>query len=228
MSTPNGFRARRPLRAILPPTGFMVAFLAFSSGTAMPAAAQVSDHARDVPAIDAADIASLRPVVDESRVQTAGPVPGDLVARIATDKGDIWLKLFPALAPRTVENFIGLARRDYYDGILFHRVIPDFMIQTGDPSATGRGGESLWGGRFGDEFHPDLIHLPGALSMANAGPDTNGSQFFIVQKSDGTPWLDNRHSVFGQTFAGHDVIDAVVHAGNANSRMNDVAIYRVR
>jgi peptidyl-prolyl cis-trans isomerase B (cyclophilin B) len=116
-----------------------------------------------------------------------------LTATIHTDKGDIRLTLFPDQAPLTVLNFVNLAKRGFYDGRTFHRVIPDFMIQGGCPIGNGTGGP---GYRFKDEFSPDLKHdKPGILSMANAGPHTNGSQFFITHVP--TPWLDNKHAVFG-------------------------------
>jgi len=140
--------------------------------------------------------------------QTAPPEAGDQIAVIETTMGTIKIKLFPTKAPKTVENFVGLIEKGYYDGIIFHRVIPDFMIQGGDPTGTGMGGESLWGGKFEDEFSPDLKNIQGALSMANAGPNTNGSQFFIVH-AEATPWLDGAHSVFGQVFEGMDVVDAI-------------------
>lgn len=117
-----------------------------------------------------------------------------LTAHIDTSKGKISLTLFEDKAPKTVANFVNLATRGYYDGLSFHRVINDFMIQGGCPNGDGRGGP---GYTFEDEFHPDLIHdEPGKLSMANAGPGTNGSQFFITHVP--TPWLDNRHTVFGE------------------------------
>lgn len=123
-------------------------------------------------------------------------------ATLETDKGDIIIELFADKTPRTVNNFVFLAREGYYDGTIFHRVISDFMAQGGDPTGTGRGGP---GYRFEDEFHPQLRHdKPGILSMANAGPNTNGSQFFITHVP--TPWLDNRHSVFGQVTQGLDVL----------------------
>ncbi len=166
------------------------------------------------------------------------PVKGDLIAIMKTNRGDIKFKLFPDKAPKTVENFTTLAENGYYEGIIFHRVIKDFMIQGGDPTGTGRGGESIWGSAFEDEFDISLHNLNGALSMANAGPNTNGSQFFIVQaksvdaglleqmeeigermfpaqtvadykKVGGTPWLDFKHSVFGQVYDGMDVVDAI-------------------
>ena len=153
---------------------------------------------------------------------------------LETSMGSIQLQLFPEQAPKTVENFVTHAKAGYYDGLTFHRVIPNFMIQGGDPTGTGTGGESIWGHPFEDEFSPELYNLRGALSMANAGPNTNGSQFFIVQDTDmteqmqnqmkdagfpeeivkayqngGTPWLDFRHTVFGQVIKGMDVVDAI-------------------
>lgn len=126
-------------------------------------------------------------------------------ATIKTNRGDIVIDLYADKAPRTVNNFVSLARDSFYDGVTFHRVIKDFMIQTGDPTGTGRGGP---GYRFADEFHPNLIHDgPGVLSMANAGPNTNGSQFFITHVA--TDWLDNKHAVFGKVRRGQDVVDAI-------------------
>jgi cyclophilin family peptidyl-prolyl cis-trans isomerase len=123
-------------------------------------------------------------------------------AIIHTDLGDIKLELFASKTPKTVNNFVFLAKQSFYDNTIFHRVIKDFMVQGGDPTGTGRGGP---GYRFNDEFHPSLKHnKPGILSMANAGPGTNGSQFFITHVP--TPWLDNRHSVFGQVTTGMDVV----------------------
>lgn len=155
-----------------------------------------------------------------------------------TNKGDIKIALFPEIAPKTVENFLTHAKNGYYNGIIFHRVIEDFMIQGGDPTGTGMGGESIWGKSFADEFSLEAFNLNGALSMANAGPNTNGSQFFIVTakqvpaqmlqqlkdggwpeaiveayaKDGGTPWLDNRHTVFGQVVDGMDVVYAIEQA----------------
>ena len=128
-----------------------------------------------------------------------------LQAVIKTDKGDIKLELYDQKTPLTVANFVNLAKRGYYDGIVFHRVISGFMIQGGDPTGTGRGGP---GYRFEDEFDPSLRHDgPGVLSMANAGPGTNGSQFFITHVA--TPHLDGRHSVFGRVLEGQSVVDAI-------------------
>ncbi len=134
--------------------------------------------------------------IDESKSYTA---------TIQTNRGDIEIDLHADKAPRTVNNFVALARDGFYDGVKFHRVIADFMIQGGDPTGSGSGGP---GYRFGDEFHPELLHDgPGVLSMANAGPNTNGSQFFITHGA--TNWLDNKHSVFGRVRSGQDVVDAI-------------------
>lgn len=169
--------------------------------------------------------------------QTARPQQGEQIAVIRTNMGDIRVRFFPQYAPKAVENFITHARDGYYDGVIFHRVLNDFMIQGGDPSGTGAGGESIWGRPFEDEVTPELHNLRGALSMANAGPGTNGSQFFIVQKQEctereidyfasrgitltpeerqlyttygGTPWLDGAHTVFGQVYDGMDTVDYI-------------------
>lgn len=170
--------------------------------------------------------------------QTQAPASGEEVAVIKTSKGDIFVRLFPEHAPKAVENFKTHAKNGYYDGLIFHRVINDFMIQGGDPTGSGMGGESIWGKSFEDEFTPELHNLRGALSMANAGPNTNGSQFFIVQAKQvsddmldqletapeelfptecvreyealgGTPWLDYKHTVFGQVYDGMDVVDDI-------------------
>jgi cyclophilin family peptidyl-prolyl cis-trans isomerase len=126
-------------------------------------------------------------------------------AVLHTDKGDINIELFVDKTPRTVNNFVFLAREGFYDGTLFHRVIADFMVQGGDPTGTGRGGP---GYKFKDEFVSALRHdKPGILSMANAGPNTNGSQFFITHVP--TPWLDGKHSVFGQVTGGLDVLFSI-------------------
>ena len=170
--------------------------------------------------------------------QLSSAEKGETVAIMKTNMGEIKIRLFPQFAPKSVENFITLAKNGYYNGIIFHRVINDFMIQGGDPTGTGTGGESIWGERFEDEFTPELHNFRGALCMANAGPDTNGSQFFIVQAKSvpdemldqlrmadekyyptecienyetvgGTPWLDYHHSVFGQVYDGMDTVDAI-------------------
>ena len=178
-------------------------------------------------------------------IQLSAPQKGDTLAVMHTNMGDIKIKLLPEKAPKTVENFVTHSKNGYYNGLKFHRVINDFMIQGGDPRGNGTGGESIWGGSFSDEFDPELHNLRGALSMANSGPDTNGSQFFIVQAREvpsnmleqmrdledngfpaditaayealgGTPWLDFRHTVFGQVTEGMDVVDAIAAVETVN------------
>lgn len=187
--------------------------------------------------------------------QTKQIEKGDLIAVMHTNMGDIKIKLFENEAPKTVNNFIELSKKGYYNGIIFHRVIKDFMIQGGDPTGTGMGGESIYGEKFEDEFDPKLHNIRGALSMANAGPCTNGSQFFIVQANTipdgmveqmkqltdrgfpedsiadyeelgGTPWLDFKHSVFGQVMEGMNVVDDIanVRCGAGDKPLHDVVI----
>ena len=175
------------------------------------------------------------------------------LATIKTNHGDLRIKLFPEHAPKTVANFVALSKGGYYDGVIFHRIIKDFMIQGGDPTGTGMGGESIYGESFEDEFSEELYNVRGALSMANAGPNTNGSQFFIVQnqhlpyskkeiarggwpepiaeiyaEQGGTPHLDRRHTVFGQLAdeASYEVLDAIagVETGAMDKPVEDVVI----
>ncbi len=188
------------------------------------------------------------PQLDLSKAQ--GPK-----AVIKTSLGTIEVQLFEKLAAKTVKNFVELAKKGYYDGVTFHRVIPDFMIQGGDPTGTGRGGESIYGHPFEDEFSEQLFNFNGALSMANAGPNTNGSQFFIVsnehvpanmidqmkmvgypqevidhyKKNGGTPWLDHRHTVFGQVIKGMDVVTAIskVERDQMDKPKDDVVMEKV-
>ena len=186
------------------------------------------------------------PQVDIEAVE--GPI-----ATIKTNHGDLRIKLFPEQAPKTVANFVALSKDGYYDGVIFHRIIKDFMIQGGDPTGTGMGGESIYGESFEDEFSEELYNIRGALSMANAGPNTNGSQFFIVQnqhlpyskkeiarggwpepiaeiyaEQGGTPHLDRRHTVFGQLAdeASYEVLDAIagVETGVMDKPVEDVVI----
>ncbi|AFH48366.1 Peptidyl-prolyl cis-trans isomerase A [Ignavibacterium album JCM 16511] len=150
------------------------------------------------------------------------------VAIIHTNMGTIELELFADKTPKTVENFVGLANKGYYNGVIFHRVIDNFMIQGGDPTGTGRGGQSVWGGKFEDEFVPELKHdSEGILSMANAGPNTNGSQFFITLVP--TPWLDGRHTVFGKVIKGMDVVKAIgkVPRNQQDRPLKDVVMEKV-
>ena len=188
-------------------------------------------------------------------IQTSAPKAGDTIAVMHTNMGDIKIKLFSEQVPKTVANFVELSKKGYYNGIIFHRVIKDFMIQGGDPTGTGMGGESIYGEKFEDEFDVNLHNIRGALSMANAGPNTNGSQFFIVQADScpdgmleqmrqltdrgfpeetiadyealgGTPWLDFKHSVFGQVFDGMNVVDDIanVRCGAGDRPTYDVVI----
>jgi peptidyl-prolyl cis-trans isomerase B (cyclophilin B) len=137
-------------------------------------------------------------------------------ATIQTNKGTIEIELYDDKVPKTVKNFVKLANDGFYNGLKFHRVIPDFMVQTGCPQGTGTGDP---GYKFEDEFHPDLRHSgPGVLSMANSGPNSNGSQFFITHVA--TAWLDDKHSVFGTVTSGQDVVDAI----EAGDTMESVTI----
>lgn len=130
------------------------------------------------------------------------------VAVIKTNMGTIEIELFAEQTPKTVENFVGLANKKYYNGIIFHRVIANFMIQGGDPTGTGSGGKSIWGKPFADEIVPSLVFdKPGLLAMANSGPNTNGSQFFITVVP--TSWLNGKHTIFGQVINGMDVVYAI-------------------
>ena len=177
-------------------------------------------------------------------------------ATIKTSLGEVKVQLFAKLAPKTVKNFVELAKKGYYNGVLFHRVIPDFMIQGGDPTGTGRGGESIYGEAFEDEFSDQLFNFNGALSMANAGPNTNGSQFFIVSASrvpanmleqmkmvgypqeiidhyketGGTPWLDHRHTVFGQVISGMEIVEKIskVDRDGMDKPKKDVMMNEIR
>ncbi len=178
--------------------------------------------------------------------QFADVKEGATVAEIIIkDYGTVKIQLFEEKAPKACENFITHAKEGYYDGLTFHRVIDDFMIQGGDPDGTGSGGESIWGKDFEDEITKDLMPIRGALCMANAGADTNGSQFFIVQKDDyriqdvmtlrsagvdgdlinyykevgGCGWLWDAHTVFGQVFEGMDVVDAIAQVETDSNDM---------
>lgn len=174
-------------------------------------------------------------------------------AVIKTNRGNMTFVLFPEIAPKAVENFTSHAKNGYYDGLIFHRVIKGFMIQGGDPTGTGCGGESIFGESFNDEFSIDARNYYGALSMANSGPNTNGSQFFVVQAKDvpqsllgqmeqlkdngypqevidnykdigGTPWLDFHHTVFGQLIEGAETLEDIA---NVKCGMADKPVYDV-
>ena len=180
---------------------------------------------------------------------------GEIELTIKTNQGDMSFKLFEKAIPKTVENFVTHAKNGYYNGVIFHRIINNFMIQGGDPTGTGMGGESIWGENFEDEFSMDYYHFYGALSMANAGPATNGSQFFIVQNNHldtrtlnawenggwpeeavkkyaevgGTPHLDQRHTVFGQLLEGSEVLNkiAAVETDAQDRPLEDVVITEI-
>jgi peptidyl-prolyl cis-trans isomerase A (cyclophilin A) len=167
-------------------------------------------------------------------VATIAVMPNETYAVFDTTEGKFKVKLFADKAPKTVENFVSLAEgtktgKPFYNSTVFHRVIPNFMIQGGDPEGTGRGGP---GYRFADEFHKDLKHTKaGILSMANAGPNTNGSQFFVTVAA--TPWLDNKHSVFGEVSEGYDVVQRISEVPRNSQdrplkevRLNSVVIER--
>jgi len=156
---------------------------------------------------------------DQKEISTMTELKKDTitVAVIQTTMGTIELELFADKAVKTAQNFVGLAETKYYNGIIFHRVINNFMIQGGDPAGTGSGGESIWGKPFEDEVKTGLKHSSeGILSMANAGPNTNGSQFFITLKA--TPWLDGKHTVFGKVISGMEVVKAI---GKTKTNQND-------
>eukprot|EP00761_Pharyngomonas_kirbyi_P001611 gb/GECH01001615.1/.p1 GENE.gb/GECH01001615.1/~~gb/GECH01001615.1/.p1 ORF type:complete len:163 (+),score=31.10 gb/GECH01001615.1/:1-489(+) len=147
--------------------------------------------------------------------------------RYQTSMGDIEIELYYNHAPKSCENIAGLAERGYYNGVIFHRVIKDFMIQTGDPTGTGRGGDSLWGGAFKDEITSELKHVgAGIVSMANSGPNTNRSQFFITLAP--TPWLDGRHTILGRVSSGMSVVKRIglvpVDASENNRPVEQVII----
>ncbi len=152
----------------------------------------------------------------------------DEIAVVATNMGTIKIKFFPEVAPKAVENFKGLAKKGYYNGIIFHRVIDKFMIQGGDPTGTGRDGKSLWEKPFADEFSPKhRFDRKGLLAMANAGPSTNGSQFFITLVP--TPHLNDRHTIFGEVVEGLDIVEKIgkVKTGAADKPVEPVTMTKV-
>jgi cyclophilin family peptidyl-prolyl cis-trans isomerase len=170
----------------------------FTARTVQPKSA--ADHEKAIE--DAATAAKVAQSKEAERKDE-----GIVKVKMETTLGDIHIDLFAKEAPKTVENFVTLAKKGFYDGIIFHRVIPNFMVQTGDPTGTGTGGP---GYSFPDEFSPNLKHdKPGILSMANSGPNTNGSQFFITVAP--TPWLDGKHAIFGQVTQGMDVVNQIVN-----------------
>ncbi|CAL1712579.1 unnamed protein product [Somion occarium] len=180
------------------------------------------------------DIFNERPTREEQTIATSthalktGPPPLANAATIHTTVGDMHLRLFPQQAPKAVENFVGHARSGYYENVIFHRVIPKFMIQTGDPLGDGTGGTSIWGHEFEDEFSDDLKHdRPYTVSMANAGPNTNGSQFFITTTA--TPWLDKKHTIFGRVLSGLEVVHNIenVKTNKLDKPYEDIKIINI-
>lgn len=210
----------------------------------------------DIMNIDVQKMTNLEYVDYMKRAYTQKePMKNDTIAVMETTMGTITIRLFPKAAPKAVENFIGHATSGYYEGIIFHRVMNDFMIQGGDPTGTGYHGESIWGEPFVDEFSPLALNFRGALSMANSGPNTNGSQFFIVQNPTlpedylnalkdagmadsilnfykewgGYPSLDGVHTVFGAVIDGMDVVDAIakVETDQNDKPLSDVKINKI-
>ena len=146
---------------------------------------------------------------------------------LETSLGNIEVTLKPEVAPKACENFIGLVQKKYYDGIIFHRIIKNFMIQGGDPTGTGTGGESLWGQSFGDEYSSQVkFDKPGLLAMANRGPSTNGSQFFITTVA--TPWLHMKHTIFGEITHGYEIVQKMeaVKTGAADRPIEPIKILK--
>jgi peptidylprolyl isomerase len=147
---------------------------------------------------------------------TKGAAMDNQIVVLETNRGNIEIRLFPEAAPKACENFTKLIEKGYYNGLVFHRVIKNFMIQGGDPTGTGTGGQSVWGEAFEDEFNPELkFNKPGLLAMANAGPNTNGSQFFITTVA--TPWLDMKHTIFGEVISGYDVVQKIENTATDTS-----------
>ena len=186
---------------------FLISFSLLLAGCATSASRNTPAEVPAVPQSAAAQAVAATPAVPvtavtQTEVVETGKEEKIVKIKIETTMGDIYADLYETDAPKTVGNFVTLAQKGFYDGIIFHRVIPEFMIQTGDPTGTGMGGP---GYQFKDEFSKKLRHnKPGALSMANSGPNTNGSQFFITEVP--TPFLDDKHAVFGQVTEGMDVV----------------------
>jgi len=150
------------------------------------------------------------------------------IVTLKTNQGDIEIKLFEDIAPKACKNFLALSRTGYYNGIIFHRVIENFMIQGGDPTGTGRGGESIFGSPFEDEVTSTVtFNKPGLLAMANAGPNTNGSQFFITTAA--TPWLNMKHTIFGEVISGMDVVRKIENCqkGPGNKPIQEQVILEI-
>lgn len=165
------------------------------------------------------------PSVPPSAMEDITLLQGKQTVTLATTKGDIVLELSADIAPKTVTNFVTLAQRGFYNNLTFHRVIPGFMIQGGDPKGDGTGGESIFGETFEDEIN-EMKLVRGVIAMANRGPNTNGSQFFIVH-ADATPWLDGRHTAFGKVTEGMDVLDAIAQLGDESGKPSESVTFTV-
>jgi peptidylprolyl isomerase len=173
-------------------------------------------------------VMAILPFAGCAQAEKGKAMSKEMVVVLETNQGNMELLLYPDKAPKTCENFVGLAAKGYYDGLLFHRVIKGFMIQGGDPNGNGSGGESLWGGTFEDEIAPDLqFNKAGILAMANRGPATNGSQFFITTAP--TVWLNGKHTIFGEVLKGYDVLAKIegTEVGPNNRPVEDQKIVRV-
>ncbi len=169
-----------------------------------------------------------QPTTNQEKAKVENTNDTLLVAVFDTNMGTFETQLFPDKAPKAVENFTTHAEKGYYKNVIFHRVIPNFMIQGGDPTGSGRAGESIWGKPFEDEFNSDLIFdTPGILAMANAGPNTNGSQFFITVAP--TPWLNGHHTIFGKVIKGMDVVNSIseVKRNAQDKPLKDVVIKEI-
>lgn len=162
-------------------------------------------------------LTQLRAEEMEGESKSTFVMPENPVVVLETNEGNIEIGLFPQQAPKAVENFIRLAQKGYYNGLTFHRIIPGFMLQGGDPNGNGTGGQSIWGKNFGDEFDTSLtFNKPLLLAMANRGPGTNGSQFFITVAA--TPWLNNKHTIFGEVIKGKDVVKKIEAKGSSSGQ----------
>lgn len=228
-----------------------------NSSQAPEATEETTPDAQNTPSMETTEEPTDAPVSDEVKkqasIQTKKPVKGDTVVTISfKGYGDVKIKMFPKEAPKAVENFTTHAKKGYYNGLTMHRVIADFMIQGGDPSGDGTGGESIWGSEFENETVEYLNPIRGSLCMANAGPDTNGSQFFITQASEvdesylqnvtdiqkemyrqfgGCPWLTGGYTVFGQVYEGMEIVDTIskVKTDASNDMpLEDVIIEKIK
>lgn len=228
-----------------------------NSSQAPEATEEVTPDTQNTPSLEVTEEPTDAPVSEEVKkqasIQTKKPVKGDTVVTISfKGYGDVKIKMFPKEAPKAVENFTTHAKDGYYDGLTMHRVIADFMIQGGDPSGDGTGGESIWGSEFENETVEYLNPIRGSLCMANAGPDTNGSQFFITQASTvdestlegltdiqkemyrefgGCPWLTGGYTVFGQVYEGMEIVDTISQVKTDASNdmpLEDVIIEKIK